>query len=395
MNIPLTKPLIDTEDFKAIQAPLKTGWLVQGPYVAQFEEMVAQYCGVQYAVATSSCTSALHLSMLAAGIGPGDEVLVPAFTYVATANAVEHAGARPIFIDIDPVTFNMSVEALQSYLAKCESDGIALPKAIIPVHLFGLCADMTNILRLGQEHSLIVIEDAACALGSNIQGKAPGSFGLTACFSFHPRKVITTGEGGMVVTQDEKIATHLRILRDHGADTSDHSRHLSKQGELPEFNHLGYNYRMNDIQGALGKSQMNKLPRIIKERKRLAESYNSLLEGISWLRMPSSPDGYIHTYQSYVCQLDADSRTASEIGKIRSALMNHLAKQGISTRPGTHAVHQLGYYKKKYSLSVDQYPNAWMAHNNTITLPLYVGMNPAEQEYVVETISNFRNPDLE
>lgn len=381
--------MIDHEEFKAIQAPLESGWLVQGPHVALFEEMVAQYCAVPYAVATSSCTTALHLSLLALGVGPGDDVLIPAFTYIATANAVEYTGAKPVFIDINPETFNISIECLQDYLKNCIDKNAPLPKALIPVHLFGLCADMPPIERLCSEHSIIMIEDAACALGSKLNGRSAGSFGIAGCFSFHPRKIITTGEGGMVVSSSEGISKRLKILRDHGAEISDHQRHVDNNGGLPDFNCLGYNYRMTDLQGALGKTQMSKLSRIIEKRISVAEAYNRMLKGIPWLTSPQCPEGFVHTYQSYACCVGDLDFTPHEAGRLRQLVMDQLNEIGISTRPGTHSVHQLGYYSEKYGYRPEDFPNAWMAHNNTITLPLYPSMTRQEQEYVVESISKF------
>ena len=390
MNIPLAKPLLDNMEFTAVKTPLESGWLVQGPLVQQFETLVAQYCDVPYAVATSSCTTALHLSLLAAGIRPGDKVLVPSFTYVATANAVEHAGAEPVFIDIDAGTFNVSIAALEAYLKGCMNGGLPIPKALIPVHLFGLCADMAPIQRICEKYSMTIIEDAACAIGSFIDRKSAGSFGSTACFSFHPRKVITTGEGGMVVTGDKKTATQLKVLRDHGAEISDHARHTGSVGELPEFNKLGYNYRMTDIQGALGTAQMAKLPDILMMRKALARTYKQMLSDIPWLSPPTCPKGYTHTYQSYVCRIEIEDHSPQDLGKIRSTLMKHLDDKGVAARPGTHAVHFLGYYRGKYGLLPDHCPNALKAHHNAITLPLYPGMTEKEQTYVVRSISQFK-----
>jgi dTDP-4-amino-4,6-dideoxygalactose transaminase len=380
---------MDRKDYEAVLAPLQSGWLVQGPEVARFEETVARFCKVQHAVATTSCTTALHLALLAAGIGKGDVVLVPSFTYIATANAVEHAGARPVFIDIDPETFNISVEKMEAALAEWKTESLPSPKAIIPVHLFGLCADMPSIIELSERHSLTVIEDAACALGSTIQGRLAGSFGLAGCLSFHPRKIVTTGEGGMIVTRDEYLAKSLRILRDHGAETSDHARHHARGGELPAFNHLGYNYRMTDIQGALGTSQMAKIQKIIDMRKNLVRAYNRILVDIPWLKIPFCPDGYTHTYQSYVCSLHLEGAKAGKIGKVRRGLIEHLSSAGISSRPGTHAVHLLGYYRRKYSLRSQDYPNSRMAHYSTVALPLYPGMTNGEQLRVAEAISSF------
>jgi perosamine synthetase len=384
--IPITKPLIDQEDYQAICEPLQTGWLVQGPRVAQFEKRVAEQCGLAHAVATSSCTTALHLAIVAAGIGSGDRVIVPSFTYVATANAVEHAGARPVFVDIDPTTFNLSPDGLEDLLKGLKSGS---PRAIIPVHLFGLCADMEKISRISEEHGLLMIEDAACALGSLLEGRHAGGFGLAGCFSFHPRKLITTGEGGMIVTDDRDMAERLRVLRDHGADSSDHARHDAKVGEMPAFNHLGYNYRMTDIQGSLGISQMDKLHGIIEARRALARSYDHLLSEIAWLKTPVAPEGCLHTFQSYVCTLHSEGSTPDEIGNRRRGLMKHLQERGISSRPGTHAVHLLGYYERKYALAPHDFPNAWMAHHSTITLPLYPTMTHGDQLRVAEAVASF------
>lgn len=388
--IPITKPFMDRKEYEAVLAPLQSGWLVQGPEVARFEATVARFCNVDHAVATTSCTTALHLALVAAGIGKGDVVLVPSFTYIATANAVEHAGGRPVFVDINPETFNISLESIEARLASLKAESLPSPKAIIPVHLFGLCADMPSIIELSERHSLSVIEDAACALGSTIQGRLAGSFGLAGCFSFHPRKIITTAEGGMIVTRDEYLAKSLRILRDHGAETSDHARHHAKDGEMPSFNHLGYNYRMTDIQGALGNSQMAKIQKIIDTRRGLARAYNQILQDIPWLKTPLCPDGCIHTYQSYVCSLQLEGAKPVKIGKVRNGLMKHLKEAGISSRPGTHAVHLLGYYHRKYSLRPQDFPNSRMAHHNTIALPLYPGMTNGEQLRVAEAISSFK-----
>jgi dTDP-4-amino-4,6-dideoxygalactose transaminase len=265
-----------------------------------------------------------------------------------------------------------------------------LPKALLVVHLFGLCAEMESLLRLAERYSLAVIEDAACALGASIRGIQAGAFGLAGCFSFHPRKLITTGEGGMVVTRDEGMVRRLRVLRDHGADVSDLSRHASGQGEMPEFDCVGYNYRMTDIQGALGCSQMAKLPRILEERRRLAEGYRGLLGDIPWLRPPACPEGFLHTYQSFVCRIQAAGREPQETGRIRSSLMTHLEKAGISSRPGTHAVHLLGYYRRRYGLRPEHCPEAWRAHHDSITLPLYAGMTHEEQMRVAEALREFR-----
>lgn len=391
MKVPITKPFLDWREAEAVRKTLETGWLVQGPRVSGFEQMVADFCRIPFAVAASSCTTALHLCLIHAGIGPGKQVMVPAFTYVATANAVEQTGARSVFVDIEKDTLNISPLAVQECLEKLLKADKKPVDAIIPVHLFGLCADMGEIVRISREHPLTIIEDAACALGSSINGESPGHFGHSACYSFHPRKVVTTGEGGMAVTRDEHTAKNLRILRDHGAEKTDHQRHLQRDDYLPEFNQPGFNYRMTDIQGALGECQMKKLSDILKSRHELAKNYDMGFAEVPWLKTPKRPEGYVHSYQSYVCRIVPEKKSVEEVSGIRDSLFKHLRRAGVSAVPGTHAVHQLGYYRKKYQLKAEQYPNAWLAHNNTVTLPLYPEMTEEIQNHVIKTVLKF-NP---
>lgn len=395
---PITKPYLTTEERELILKPLESGWLVQGPYVAEFEKLFANYVGSKYAVATTSCTTALHLGLLALGIGKGDKVIVPSFTYVASANSVEYTGAEVIFCDIDLKTFNLNPHELEILLEKKKHDKDNI-KAIMPVHLFGLCADMPYIQQLAQEYNLKIIEDAACAHGSLIGNKHAGTFGSVGCFSFHPRKVITTGEGGIIVTDDPQIAELVKSLRDHGASKSDFARHLEAGGSLlPEFNILGYNYRMTDIQGALGVAQMKKIDYIITERRKLAELYTLKLQEIPFLIPPHVPLGYFHNYQSYVCLYVGDypkeefyhiTHRKEEIDRLnieRNLLMRNLEKDGIFTRQGTHAVHTLGYYKRKYNLKDDTYFKSYIADRLSIALPLYVGIEERDIDYILERL---------
>lgn len=382
-RIPITKPLFDEREEAALLEPLRTGWVVQGPRVAEFERRMAAYTGVRHAVATTSCTTALHLSLIAAGIVPGDEVIVPAFTWVSTANVVEHIGATPVFCDIDLATYNIDIEQLERKITP-------RTRAVVPVHLFGLCADMRPILDLAERHGLAVVEDAACALGAFYGGRHAGSFGLTGCFSFHPRKAITTGEGGMLLTNDNTAAELCRALRDHGTTVSDLARHNGKRGFLlTEFNLLGYNYRMTDLQGALGVAQMDKLPRILARRAARAERYNRLLEGFAWLRTPAAPDGYTHGYQAYVCLFCPERPAISNVRDLneqRNRLMEALEDRGVITRQGTHAVHTLGYYRTKYGIREADFPNALIADRLTLALPLYAQMDDREQDAVVNAL---------
>ncbi|MDH4182698.1 MAG: DegT/DnrJ/EryC1/StrS family aminotransferase [Nitrospinota bacterium] len=387
MKIPITKPIFDESDFEAIAGPLKTGWLVQGPNVKRFEDLFAEFVGAKHAIATTSCTTSLHLSLLALGVGPGDEVIVPSFTFVATANAVEYTGATPVMCDVDTATFNIDIARLKDLAGRRMKHGKL--KAIIPVHLFGLGADMDSINALAGGLGLKVIEDAACAFGSRGPGWSAGAAGAMGCFSFHPRKAITTGEGGMITTNNDELAEKARILRDHGASKSDFSRHTEKGGSLlPEYNLLGFNYRMTDIQGALGVSQMNKAQVILDGRAAGAKRYDDTLR-VGWLKRPEAPAGYFHSYQSYVCLVDkerfgADVQAANIF---RNRLMARLEEKGVTVRQGTHAVHTLGYYREKYGLKEEDFPSSLEADRLSLTLPLYAGIGAPEQDYVVETIS--------
>ncbi len=400
-QIPITKPVFDAAEKAAVAAVLDSGWIVQGPQVARFEQLFAEFTGSRYAVATSSCTTALHLALIASGIGPGDEVIIPSFTFIATANAVEYVGARPVFLDIDLSTFTIDTHSLQDLLETAGRTRGRKFKAIIPVSLFGLCADMDEINRLAREHELLVIEDAACATGALHYGKHAGTEAVAGCFSFHPRKAITTGEGGMIVTDDDQLASTVRKLRDHGASKTDLERHLQQGGSLlPDYNLLGYNYRMTDLQGALGVVQMAKLEHILHERSKAAQRYDRLLASVPELLTPQVLQDYVHGYQSYVClfqpygswsdpALATDWKRVGEANKIRNRLMAHLEEQKISVRQGTHAVHTLKYYQSKYGLADHDFPASYIADRLSITLPLFVGITEADQERVVETIRAF------
>lgn len=380
--IPIAKPYFDALDEAAILEPLKTGWIVQGPKVRQFEEAVAAYACSEAAVATSSCTTALHLALLACGIGPGDDVIVPAFTFVATANAVEHVGARPIFADVDLETFNLDVSHVRSVLT-------TNTKALIPVHLFGLCADMGPICELAESKGLKVIEDAACALGAFYHGRHAGTIGDAGCLSFHARKVITTGEGGMVLTRTDSIAHQVRALRDHGAAVDDFRRHSAGETLLPDYVWAGFNYRMTDLQASLGLAQQKKLGWLLERRAMLATQYAERLRKIDWLEVPTSPPGCVHAYQSYVCLYRPRPATldnVAELAERRGMLMRRLREYGVDTRQGTHAVHLLQYYSTRYKLQPEEFPNALLADRLTLALPLYPQLTEAEQEQVLTAL---------
>jgi perosamine synthetase len=306
-QIPITKPLFGDAELDAVRAPLESGWVVQGPQVQAFESRFAAYTGSPYAAATSSCTTALHLAVAALGLEPGDEVIVPAFTWVSTANVVEYQGATPVFCDVDLETYNLDV-------GRCESLVTERTVGIIPVHLFGLAAEIDRVLDLAERKGLWVVEDAACGFGCLRRGRHVGTFGSFGAFSFHPRKSITTGEGGMITTADAGLDELVRSLRDHGASRSDHDRHTMAGGFLlADYPHLGFNVRMTDIQGALGCAQLDRADWILDRRRALAARYDALLDGVDWLRTPRVPPGDVHGYQAYVCLFAPEEPTLENV----------------------------------------------------------------------------------
>jgi dTDP-4-amino-4,6-dideoxygalactose transaminase len=383
MNIPITKPYFGKEEQRALIQPLERGWVVQGPFVKEFETKFSAFTGAPFSVATSSCTTALHLAVAALGLKPGDEVIVPAFTWVSTANVVEYMGAKPIFCDIDLRTFNIDTDQIEGLITR-------RTVGIIPVHLFGLCADMQPILEIAQKHSLWVVEDAACAFGAWYKGQHAGTFGQMGCFSFHPRKSITTGEGGMLTTHREAFEQLARSLRDHGASRSDLVRHQSQASFLlAEYNLLGYNYRMTDLQGALGCAQMERAEWILAERLRRARGYDEMLAKMAWLETPVAPEGYVHGYQAYVCLFRPQKPSLDNVESLhrrRNELMMQVETKGIATRQGTHAPIILDYYAKKYGLRPEQFPNAYLADRLSLALPLYPQMTATEQAMVCQSL---------
>lgn len=376
--IQISQPVTGEEEWQACREPLETGWLTSGPKVQAFEKLFAEIHQVPYAIAVTSATTALHLACVALGVGPGDEVIVPAFTWVSTANVVLYCGANVVFADIDPLTFNIDPEDLKKRITP-------RTKAIIAVHLFGLCADMDAIREVAGE--IPIIEDGACAAGASYKGRMAGSLGTIGCFSFHPRKSVTTGEGGMITTHDPQIADLVMSLRNHGASISEEQRHKGpKPYILPEFNLLGYNYRMTDLQGAVGYVQLKKLKQFIKERQRWANLYFEHLKDVEWLRLPHVPEGYGHGWQSFVTTV-----LPEKAPKNRNDLMEYLQQQGISTRPGTHAVHMLGYYAKKFGYIPDNYPGARFANDQSMAIPLHNRMNEEDYHYIIHHLTNLNS----
>ncbi len=383
MRIPITKPLFDEADIESLRGPIESGWVVQGPKVKEFEEKFAAFTGSSDAIACTSCTTGLHLGLAALGVGPGDEVIVPSFTWVASANVAVHCGATPVLCDIDPNTFNVDPAEIERRITP-------KTKAIVPVHLFGLAADMVAVNDIAKRHNLSVVEDAACGLGARLNGTHVGNFGDFGAFSFHPRKAVTTGEGGMVLVKNPDHYALVRTLRDHGASKSDLARHDGKAAFLlSQFEHLGYNYRMTDIQGALGSSQMDKAAWVLEHRVKRAKRYDTLLEKIGWLKAPVVPDGAEHAYQSYVCLFEPETPSMANLERLnglRNSILTIAEELGVSTRQGTHAIHGLGWYRRNFGYKPTDLPKSWIAEHLTMTLPLYPQMTDEEQDYVIEIL---------
>ena len=369
MNI--TEPYFDGEEIRLVQEVLESKWVTQGPKTAEFERLFSDRHQLQHAFATTSCTAALHLSTMALQLQPGDEVIVPAFTWVTSAHAAEYVGAKAVFVDVDLSTFNLDPAALEAAITP-------RTRAIVVVHLFGKAAPMDAIMTIARKHDIAVIEDAACAVGTTYEGKPVGAIGDLGCFSFHPRKVITTGEGGMVTTNRTVLADRVKGLRNHGATGPAIDADPSKPYTMSTFDMLGFNLRLSDIQAAVGVAQMAKLDRLLAERRRLALRYSELLAEDNRIVLPLDDPG--HTYQSYVI------RVRNEARKYRNRVMEHLAERNIQTRPGTHAVHRLGYYVNKYGLRPEQFPHACVAEDTSITLPIFPGMSETDQMFVVREV---------
>ncbi len=407
---PVTKPYFTDDEIEAIKVRLDSGWVAQGPKVAEFEKKVAEHEGVAEGVATTSCTTALHLAMVASGLREGMDAIVPAFTFVATANAVVMTGAVPVFCDIKETIFNIDTDFLKRIIKNDyrSRDGRLVNKktgnalwGIVPVHEFGLCCDIHEVNMIAEEYGLNVIEDAACALGARIIDTHQGAFGNMSCISFHPRKSITTGEGGMVLTNDASLAKRMRELRTHGSTVSADTRDKRHGFLLPEFPEAGFNYRMTDIQGAMGLAQIKKLDHIIEAKRKGASIYDGLISGqIPEFITPTVPEDYFHTYQSYVCMLDMNRLGISSVeegGLYRNELLQSLEEKGVATRQGTHAVHMLGYYRDRFGFKPEDYPHAYACDRLSITLPLYVGLEETDQMDIVniirKTIDEIRKDD--
>jgi perosamine synthetase len=361
------RPWLGEEEAAAAAEAVASGWVAQGPRVARFEQAFAAFTGVGHAVAVSSCTAALHLALLAAGIGPGDEVVVPSLSFIATANAVRYVGADVVFADVDAATLNLVPETVAPVLTE-------RTKAVILVDQAGVPADLEAMRKLCEPRGIVIVEDAACAAGSRYQGRPVGAGAALAAFSFHPRKLLTTGEGGMIVTPDADVATRLRRLREHGMDVSAAQRHASKQPVIEHYLETGYNYRMTDIQAAVGLVQLAKLERMVERRRELAARYHQELADIPGLRTIQDPEYGSTNYQSFWVRLPDDFPVS------RDDLLRILADEGISARRGIMAAHAEPAYR---DLPVSPLPVTDAISGSSLILPLFHQMTLDEQDLVI------------
>lgn len=369
MRIPVSKPYLGNEEAEATRKTIESGWVAQGPRVGDFEQAVCGYTGAAHGVATTSCTTSLFLALKILGVGAGDEVIVPSLSFIASANSIRHTGATPVFCEVDKRTLNTDASLIEPLITK-------KTKAIVPVHQLGLPCDIDAVNAVASKHKLPVLEDSACALGSSYKGKLIGSQGLHA-LSFHPRKLITSGEGGMILTPDADFAAKAKMMRAHGMSADDLKRHKADTVIIEEYPVVGYNFRMTDVQAAMGIEQVKRLPFILAERKRVAGVYNEALKSIPWLTTPFVPDYADFNYQSYAITLTDDAPHQ------QLEFMQKLLDKGIATRRGVMAIHP----EKSYDdISHGKLPVTEFLATHTVLLPIYAAMTEEEMTYVIDSI---------
>jgi len=370
--IPLSRPEFGDEEAQAVAIVLKSGWVSQGPKVAEFESLIAARVGAAHGVATTSCTTALHLALVASGVGPGDEVICPSYSFIATANAVLYAGATPVFAEIEADTWNLDAADVAKRVT-------AKTRAILAAHQVGLAADLDR-LKAAAPNGVPVVEDAACAIGSLYKGRPIGSSGNVACLSFHPRKTISLGEGGMVLTDEADIADRVRRLRSHGASVSDLDRHRAQGLVYEEYRELGYNYRMTDIQAAIGIEQLKRLDDFLERRRAVAHRYNAAFCKVEQIQTPAEPEYARHAYQSYAIRLRSGHH---DDGSRRDGVMRELIASGVSCRRGIPPIHLEPLYRQRGRVSL---PVTEAVAAESIFIPMYASLPEDDQARVIDAV---------
>ncbi len=386
-SIPIAKPTITGDETELLQTALASGWVSMGGLTQQFEEAVCEYTGAKYAVAVNSCTSAIHLSMVIYDIGAGDEVICPSYSFIATANGICHAGAEPRFVDIDPDTLNLDPNSVRDFIEReydqnnvSKTTGNKL-KAILTVHQIGIPSDIDTLAEIAKERGLQLIEDNACGLGSTYKNKPLGNSGFCNTLSFHPRKVITSGEGGMLLTNDKTLAGKASILRAHGMSISDFDRHNATSTTFESYEVVGYNYRLTDLQSALGVTQMKHIDAFVTRRREIATAYNNAFSSIKGISVITPPE-YVTScnYQSNPQRLTNGSKDD------RNAMMESLFKVGISTRRGIPPIHKEAVYAKSTHHQITL-PNTEAVSDTSLMLPIFPLMSDEDVAYVIEHVS--------
>ncbi|MBW2975068.1 DegT/DnrJ/EryC1/StrS family aminotransferase [Candidatus Woesearchaeota archaeon] len=373
--IPLAKPMIGEEETSEVSKVLRSGWLTTGPKVREFEEGMQSYIGCRKAVGLTSCTGGLHISLAALGIGAGDEVIVPAYTFAATSHVVEWLGAKPVLVDVEKDTFNIDPECIKKAIGP-------KTRAVIPVHFAGHACDMDNIMDIAEKNGLFVVEDAAHAIGTEYKGKKIGNFGNATAFSFYVTKTITTGEGGMVVTNDIELGEKLKRYSYFGIDKDAFSRYSEKGNWYYEIAGRGYKYNMDNIQGALGVEQLKKLEYFIGKRRKIASLYNGLFKEIPEIITPAEKEYTRHPYHLYPVLIDSEKTDIT-----RDEFINRLKESRIGTSVHFIPLHLHSYYREKYGYKKGDFPVAESIFEREVSLPMYPAMTEEDANYVVRTIN--------
>ena len=377
--LPFTTPTIGEDVLNEVRACLTSGWIATGPRVQQFEQDVKAYTKASNAIAVNSATSGLHLALVACGVQPGDEVITTPLTFVSTVNVIEHAGGRPVFVDIEPGTYNIDAEKIRQAITP-------RTKVIMPVHFAGLPVDLDPIYELARAHGIRVIEDAAHAIGASYKGRSIGSFGDIQVFSFHPCKNMTTGEGGVLTVQDDAMAARMRTLRFHGIDRDSWNRYGKNGSQTFDVIEAGFKYNMSDLQAAIGIPQLKQLDVMNQSRLRLVKRYQEALAGWQQVSLPQSPDyEYFHPWHIFTILITDDSPLN------RDGFMEALKQKNIGTGLHYPVIHLYTYYRNKYRYRPGDFPIAENVASRIVSLPLFAHMTEAQQNRVLDAMTKVLN----